>query len=275
MFYEDKIINFNEVEDFNSSQILNNPFENEIFLNPFSNENTELNLPSPEISTLSKLQNSNIHIIQVPNQIPKEKTQKGRKKKNSGEIGEHDEYAEDNLIRKSKKLFRDAIFELINQKIADLKFQLTIKIDNKEYNVKRLLNLGQTITKELSVEENIALFECPVKIILYEISGKYKNYPKNYNMAVIEELCINPNCQEIADILNLDYLDCLQYYRRDKEGLNEGYLGCLKGLKLKFDNLPKKLKDEGHDESYEEALIYVIKNIENIYYDKTSRERRK
>ena len=148
-------------------------------------------------------------------------------------------------------------------------------IDNKEYKVKRLLNLGQTITRESSVEENLFLFKSPIKNILYEISGKYKNYPKNYNIAVIEELCTNGNCQEISKILNLDYLDCLKYYRRDEKALTDDYLGVLNGLELKFDELPQKLQEEGHDKEYEEALIYVIKNIERIYKDKIPRERRK
>ena len=273
MFYSEYKINFNESDDFISPSFLNNSLGNEVFFIPFSNEDTELNYPSLDIR--STLQNSEIHVINVPNQVPGEKKNLGRKTKDSAEIGQHNEFSEDNLIRKSKKVFKDAIFEFTNTKIEGLEFELDITIDNKEYKIERLLNLGQTITKKSSVEDNLALFKAPIKSIFYEISGKYKKYPKNYNIAVIEELCTNANCQEISNILNLDYLDCLKYYRRDEDALNNDYLGFLNGLQLKFDNLPNKLKKEGHDDSYEEALIYTIKNIEKIYYEKIPRERRK
>lgn len=270
MFFSENKINFNESDDFSSFSFLNNSFGNEVLENLISNENTVLNYPSQEISRT--LQDSKIHIINVPNQVPAEKKKLGRKKKYSGEVGEHNEFSEDNLIRKSKKVFKDAIFEFTNKKIEGLEFDLVITINNKEYKVEKLLNLGQTVTKESSVEDNLALFEAPIKYILYEISGKYKNYPKNYNFEVIRELCTNANCQEISNILNLNYLDCLKYYRRDEDALNNDYLNP---LQLKFDNLPNELKKEGYDENYVEELIYVIKNIEEIYYEKTPRERRK
>lgn len=276
MFYEKNEINSKEEDIFSFIQLLNNCFGSENFLNPVSNEESELNYLTPDISTLSNLNNSETHIIQIPNH-PNENKNLGRKRKDSGQVGKHDEYAEDNMIRKSKKLFRDAIFKLINTKIENLKFELVITIDKKKYNVKRLrlLNLGQTLIKESSVEENIALFLSPVKILFYEISGKYKDYPKNYNIAAIEELCRNPNCQEIADILNLDFLDCLKYYRRDEDALDKNDLKILNNLELEFDDLPNKLKNHGYDEAYEEKLIYVIKNLESIYCNKNSRERRK
>ena len=279
MDFEKRKINLNEIDetdDNSSSLFLNNSFEDEEVFDPFSNENTGLNNFSQDMENYSNIQNSKNIIIKIPDQIVIKKTKLGRKLKGSGEKGDHDEYSEDNLIRKSKKVFRDAILVFINEKIEKLEFQLSITIDNIKYKVKQLLNLGQTLTKESSVEVNEALFQNPVKEILYEISGKYK-IPKNYNRVVIEEICKNPNekCQEIAKILNLDYLDCFKYYRKDENALN---LNCLKGLQLQFDKLHeilKKEKKESYEESYEEALIYVIKNIEDIYHDKTARERRK
>ena len=44
----------------------------------------------------------------------------GRKRKSSGEVGIHNEYSEDNLIRKSKNIFSHAFFEFINSKIEKL-----------------------------------------------------------------------------------------------------------------------------------------------------------
>ena len=213
-----------ELNDNISFSFSNNIIVDEKFFNPFSSEITGLNYFSSDMETYSNFQNSEKNIIKIPDQIV-DKIKLGRKKKGSGEEGKHNEYSEDNLIRKSKKVFRDAILKFINTKIEKLEFNLSITINNIKYEVKKLLNLGQTLTKESSVEENEALFQAPVKEILYEISGKYKK-PSNYNRIAIEEICKNPNekCQEIAEILNLNYIDCLKYYRKDDKDEDEGPL---------------------------------------------------
>ena len=216
-------------------------------------------------------------MINIPKNKTVNKKNLGRKTKSSGEVGLHNEYSQDNLIRKSKKVFSDAILEFINSKIKDLNTQLIITIDNKEYEVEKLLNLGQKITKDTSVRGNKALLKTPIKNILFQISGKYKtyNYPKSYNMAVIDELCTNEKYLEIRNILNLDYLNCLKYYRRDEDALKDDNLECLKGLEKIFDRLPKDLKKEGKDKSYEKALINTIKDIDNTFNDKKARKKRK
>ena len=73
----------------------------------------------------------------------------------------------------------------------------------------------------------------------------------------------------------MDYLKCLKYYRRDEDAITGHYLNCLNGLQLKFDELPNILKAERHDKSYEESLIFLIKNIEHIYDYKKAREIRR
>ena len=73
----------------------------------------------------------------------------------------------------------------------------------------------------------------------------------------------------------MDYLNCLKYYRRDEDALKDDNLECLKGLEKIFDRLPKDLKKEGKDKSYEKALINTIKDIDNIFNDKKARKKRK
>lgn len=217
----------------------------------------------------------NPNVINFPKQKKVEKKKLGRKTKNSREKGIHNEYSEDNLIRRSKRIFSTDFLEYINSKIEELEIELSITIDNKEYNVKKLLNLGEKITKDTSVDGNKALLKSPIKIILYEISKKYTQKPKNYNIVAIEELSKNEKCKEIRNILNLNYLDCLKYYRRDDDALKDDYLKCLNDLKKKFEQLPQNLKNQGYDKSYEEAIIDVIKDFENIYYNKKARKKRK
>ena len=259
----------------------------------FSNGKTELKLNSSntnkffnniQLSIQEKEQNINynplllqekeLSYINISNHIqnikePKKKL--GRKKKNSGEVGKHTKYCEDNLLRKAKYVFIRDIIDFINLKIKHL-FNLYIFINNKKYKIKKLLYLGPTITNDLTVEGNLELFETQIKDILYEISGKYKHYPKEFNKIAIEELCKNSHCKKIRDILNLKYLDCLKYYRQDGDIIKIKKFSCLKGLEKKFTILSKKLKKQGHDKYYEEVLIYVINNFEKIYYEKNPKK---
>ena len=74
---------------------------------------------------------------------------------------------------------------------------MTIKIEKKVYEHCKLLPLGDTITNDGNVEKNRKLFDEPVAHILYEISGKHKTYPKDYNKVLIEEIYKNKNCKDI------------------------------------------------------------------------------
>ena len=253
----------------------NNDLNKSANFTPQTNNSSEILPKTSYESEFFKISKS--IMINIPKQKNVMKKCLGRKKKNSGEVGLHNEYSQDNLIRKAKSEFSKAVLEFINSKIENLDTKLHITIDNKEDEVKKLLNLGQKITKDLSVKGNISLFKTPIKNILFQISGKYKNhnYPKNYNIVAIDELCRNEKCLEIRDILNLDYLDCLKYYRREKDALKDNKLKCLSGLENKFDQLPKYLQNEGRDKSYEKALINTIKKIDTIYMDKKARKKRK
>ena len=240
---------------------INNGFNNK----PFPLQEKEQNIKKSPL-----LSQERVFYINLPNKIQKTKKIKkklGRKKKNSGEKGEHTKYYEDNLERKVKYLFIRAIIDFINMKLKSIS-NLYVFINNKKYKVNRLLYLGPSITKDLTVEKNLILFETPIKDALYEISGKYKHYPKEYNRVVIEELCKNENCKKIRDILNLKYLDCFKYYRKDGDVIKKKRFACLKGLQKKFENLPQKLKKQKHDKHYEEHITYVINHFENIFYSK-------
>ena len=138
--YENTYNPYNSNDDFNSPLSLRNSFESENSLNLLSSEDTNNIFSNSNISSQSI--NNEINIINIPQ--PQQRKKMGRKKQNSGEEGEHDKYSEDNLIRRSKKLFKDAFAELINSEIKQLDFKLFITIDNKKYRVINLLNLGQT-----------------------------------------------------------------------------------------------------------------------------------
>lgn len=288
------LFNFNDSESDLEEGNNNFHLNFNIFLdndNLFSNGKTELNLYSSntnmninnmQLSFQEREQNINnrpsfllekeISYINITNKSQnnmKIKKKLGRKKKNSGEKGKHTKYCEDNLVRKAKYLFIRDFIDFINLKIKSIS-NLYIFIKNKKYKVKKLLYLGPTITNDLTVNNNLSLFEKPIKDTLYEISGKYKYYPKDYNRVAIKELCKNVHCKKIRNILNMNYLDCLKYYRKD--AIKKKSFSCLKGLEKKFEGLPLKLEKQGHNKYYEEVLIYIINNFENIYYAKNPKK---
>ena len=83
------------INDINDLSELNN-----LFFEPNNSNNNTNELPKNIISS----QNTNSPEI---NQIIRPKTKLlGRKKKNSGEIGKHDKYAENNMIRKMKVIIK-------------------------------------------------------------------------------------------------------------------------------------------------------------------------
>ena len=59
------------------------------------------------------------------------------------------------------------------------------------------------------------------------------------------------------------FLECLRYYRKDKEYINNIKYSCLNGLQNQFDNLIEKLKEK-HEEKYVNEFIDFIKNYENF-----------
>ena len=49
---------------------------------------------------------------------------------------------------------------------------------------------------------------------------------KIINKVVIDKILENANNQNLIDILNMTYLDCLKYYRKDEEIINDDNYSC-------------------------------------------------
>ena len=196
----------------------------------------------------------------------------GRKRKDEEVKGKHTKYYFDNKVRKVKVLFKDALLKFINSKIKNL--NLIVRINGKIYMVEKLLKINPKLTEDINIESNKTLFNTEIKNILSEnISRSYRRYPQKYNKVVIEEILKNKNNQVLIDILNMKYLDCLKYYRKDKEIINDDKYSCLKGLEKEYENLSGKLQKDanGYDKVYEDGIFELIKNFETIYSTKTPR----
>lgn len=255
---ESKInINFNLTSFDNcNSIILNNPIEEDsIFINPCKEQN--------------------ICIPPIPNNnLEKKNNLLGRKTKKSGDVGIHNKYSQDNMIRKIKVAIKDALLEHINSRINSIiknVINLTVTINNKEYKVDKLLNIRQNQIKDINVVQNRILLNKQLRYIFSdEIAGRYSNYPKNYNKIIIDKF-YEIGIQKITCILDLTLLECIKYFRKEKNIINDERYDCLKGLEKKFENLPKELKKQEYEDHYIIDLIELIKNFEEVYNKKNPR----
>ena len=199
----------------------------------------------------------------------------GRKRKNSESKGKHTKYDLDNRVRKVKVLFKNALLEFINSKMKNI--QVIVEIKGKKYIASELLNIRPKLIEDININANKTLLVTPIKNILSDnISGAYKNYPKDYNKIVIEKIFENEDNKILINILNMTFLECLKYYRKNEEIISNDKYDCLKGLEKKYENLPNLLKKgvNDSDEEYEKGIFNLIDNFDKIYIKKTPRTKK-
>ena len=256
---------------------LNNSFEEENYYNEnnFINiHNEEENIiPNQDIIPIYNIA-SNINNVQngLNSQYVAHNFLLGRKTKKSGLTGPHGKYAEDNRVRKVKVCLKDSLFRKINSEIQ--KNAISINIDGKEYKVDGLLDINQEQTINTTVGENLKLLKRELKdFFSVGISNKFKNYPKNFNKLIIEKL-YQENFANVTCILDKTFLDSLKYFRKDKDVYDNEEFSCLQGIEKDFEELPQKFRKEGHDNRYINMVINLINNFEQIYYEKTPRQKK-
>ena len=248
--YEDESIIYDNPNIFDNELNLSSDNNNNLFL--YSSPQNNKNPPAP--------QKTNNFL--------------GRKKKNSGEIGLHNKYSENNRVRKFKVIMKDALLDLINSKIKE-NINLTLLIDQKEFVVDGLLNIRQNQIVNTNVMDNLQLLNKTIREIFSdEIAQNFRRYPKNYNKIVIDKIYEIENEEKIIPILDMKFIDCIKYFRKEPNYMDDERFFCLKGLETKFENLSIDLTNEGNDEKYINMLFDLIYNFENIFFSKKSRKRR-
>ena len=155
--------------------------------------------------------------------------------------------------------------------------QVIVEIKGKKYIASELLNIRPKLIEDININANKTLLVTPIKNILSDnISGAYKNYPKDYNKIVIEKIFENEDNKILKNILNMTFLECLKYYRKNEEIISNDKYDCLKGLEKKYENLPNLLKKgvNNSDEEYEKGIFNLIDNFDKIYFKKTPRTKK-
>ena len=291
-FFDDEL-HFKSTNDcINNIQLLDLSFEEEQNIND-QNDLTYLNLiftvPNSSDSDVCKfpdnylIQQNNNCLQNSPN-TPKEKLLinpkqlLGRKKKNSGEIGKHNKYAENNMTRKMKVIIKNDLLDFINSKIKKELNLTNIIINGDKYlnNEIKLLNIKQNQMIDITVDGNITFLNTKIRDILSEqISNNNPiKYPSNFNDILINKIYQIENGESITSILDMTFLECLKYYRKDEDIINDAKYSCLKGLEKGFENLKERLMNNNEEEDYVDKLIELIQKFEVIYSTKKSRAKR-
>ena len=256
--FETQLDKSNFISNTPSSEILKLENDINIFENPINNINAKNLLFIPESQKESKT-----------------KSLLGRKKANSGEVGKHSKFAEDNMIRKFKPYFKNSLKDLVNFNIQKyIKFPNNM-INGIKYKKLEILDINQEQAKDVSVDMNKALLKKTIKeFFKVKISRKYSNYPDNFNELLINELYMAENGEKVTYILEKTFLECLKYFRMDKEVFYDSKYSCLKGLEKSFLDFKKQLFEK-NNKKYANDMIDLINNFETIYNNKKSRAKRK
>ena len=287
-----------ETENQNSINLLENSFEEDqnVYMKKYGSFETELNkfnfipnspnseifqsekdieiIPSPKNMHKKDITPKNMLLPPEPNKEVKTKPLLGRKKTNSGEVGEHTKYAQDNMIRKFKPYFKDSLKDLVNSNIQKyIRFPNNM-LNGIRYKKLEILNINQKQVKDISVEMNKELLQKKIKdFFSVEISHNYSNYPENFNELLIEEIYKNDNGEKVKCILEKTILESLKYFRMDEDVYFDPNYSCLKGLEKSFIDFKKELLEK-NNEKYANGMVELIKNFEVIYFNKRSRAKR-
>lgn len=201
-------------------------------------------------------------------QISKEnkKTLIGHKRKfNYG--GKHDKFCYDNVTRKAKTKFFDAILSFVNASIEPIQIKNPKKYSKKKlYSKPFLLKTNQNIIKTINVVDNQKLLNSKLRDIFSEdISSKLSNYGLDYNRKLIKKIETENIQKKTIAILQRTFLECLEQFRGSKNYKE------LQGLEKEYEYVINGLKQSGESEEYIEMFIEFVSRFENYYLQKKPR----
>lgn len=186
------------------------------------------------------------------------KKKSGRKKKNICFINNKSKHLKDRCDNMSRKIKSWIISDLI--KFINKKFN---KYENYRRGIKmRLYTIKKQKSYNIKIDYNKDLLEKKVKDILSEeVSNKIINQKNilNNNIKLINKTIEENKYNDIINILNLRFLDCINHYMGKEE------IDCLKGFEKGYQEKKYLIKD------YIERFEYFVKNIEKYYSDKEFR----
>ena len=135
----------------------------------------------------------------------KEKKLLGRKIKGDTEKRKHDKFRPDNKMRKVKSNFVNLLPDYVNSSLS---------MEHPKF-----LKISKKVNEELSIDYNKNLMNQSLREIfsLNPINGRYskKNFSKNYNTELVEEIYSKNEELEAIEKLNQTYIQVLDNYRKN------------------------------------------------------------
>ena len=187
-----------------------------------------------------------------------------RKNNNNNKSKIHDNLATDNLLKSSKRLIINELFDFINNKIKEI-YNNNIGNGLLKKELKKL-SQDQIINTRLS--DNIEFLNKSLENIFSEkITGRVTNCLSSKNIEIIKELREEEDIEKkeyFNGLFNLTFFQCLKHFRGEEENT------YIKGLK-KFSELVNKNKIKEKGEDYIEHLKYFLDNYEIILSNKKPR----
>jgi len=244
-------------KNFEEDNHQNAHFQNEKIEKVYNQVNSNINNPE------SNMNNTQLNSVSNHPNILNKKTKRNWPRS---------KYDEDIRIKKFKAYFKNTLFKKLNSEI--IKNIIYINLNGEMNFVDGLKMIGKKQTINTNVNENIRLLNTQLKeIFSVEISHKLKKkFPLNYNKLVIEKI-YQENLANVTCILDKTFLECLKYFRKDKDVYYNEEYSCLNGIEKDFEDLPTKFRSEGYDDRYINMIIDLINNFEIIYENKMPRKK--
>ena len=211
------------------------------------------------------------NIIELSEKMNKDSEKKiiGRKKyrgklDENGNIiksGEHNEFANDNTIKKIKVLIRTELIALTNKKIVQKEGLRQGILNNtlKKMNQKRIA--------ENNAENNKKFLNITVGELLSDDIKKGTNFPKDHNKNIVQYL--TKKYKDFEIFFNFTFLDCLKYFRGEPIEKQEYLEGMKKYSQIKDDIMNKK------SQKYAEHLLKFLQRYEDMINNTKSRQKKK
>ena len=182
----------------------------------------------------------------------KEKKLLGRKIKGDTEKRKHDKFRPDNKMRKVKSNFVNLLPDYVNSSLS---------MEHPKF-----LKISKKVNEELSIDYNKNLMNQSLREIfsLNPINGRYskKNFPKNYNTELVEEIYSKNEELEAIEKLNQTYIQVLDNYRKNN-------------LKQFKDSILDKEIKNGEDRKtaiqYTDELAELLLGYEKYFDNRTPR----
>ena len=173
----------------------------------------------------------------------------------------HDKYTPDNIRKKCKNIIIKSLSTFINDKIKVL-YKNDLGYGDLEKSLKLLKDDKKADNGYFCEFINKKLKD----IFSQEISSRFCNYSSDHNKKVIESL-VNEGDEEkrnyFNNLFNITFMDCLKYFREEKE-IKE--IEELKGLE-RLSSVKEKLLKE-NEENYVNYFVYFIENFEKFINSK-------